>query len=57
VVSVAEREQIFVYFSTRQAEMAAAQKTIDELDSKVDDLVYRMFDLSEDQKRVILDWP
>jgi tRNA1(Val) A37 N6-methylase TrmN6 len=57
VVPAAEREQIYAYFTMRQAEIAAAQRTIDELDEKVDTLVFAMFGLDESQQRVILDWP
>jgi hypothetical protein len=56
-VPAAEREQIYAYFTTRQAEIAAAQRTIDELDEKVDTLVFAMFGLDENQRQVILDWP
>jgi hypothetical protein len=56
-VPAAEREQIYTYFTTRRAEIAAAQRTIDELDERVDTLVFAMFGLDEDQRRVILDWP
>jgi hypothetical protein len=56
-VPAAEREQAYLYFTTRQAEIAAAQRTIDELDEKVDTLVFAMFGLDENQQRVILGWP
>ena len=56
-VPIADREQIYTFFTARQAEIAAAQQTIDELDEKVDDLVMAMFGLDEDQKRVVLGWP
>jgi type I restriction-modification system DNA methylase subunit len=56
-VPVAEREQIYTYCTARQAEIVAAQRTIDELDEKVDALAFAMFGLDENQKRVILDWP
>jgi N-6 DNA Methylase/TaqI-like C-terminal specificity domain len=56
-VPIAEREQIYAYFTTRRAEIAAAQRTIDELDEKVDALVFAMFGLDQNQQRVILDWP
>jgi N-6 DNA Methylase/TaqI-like C-terminal specificity domain len=56
-VSAAEREQIYAYLTTRQAEIAAAQRTIDELDENVDTLVFAMFGLDQNQQRVILDWP
>ena len=44
-------------FTTRQDQIAAARRTIDELDEKVDNLVFAMFGLDENQKRVILGWP
>ena len=56
-VPVAEQEQIYAYVTARQAEIAAAQRRIDELDEKVDALVFAMFGLDENQKRVIVDWP
>jgi hypothetical protein len=56
-VPVAEREQIYMYITTRQRQIAAAQRTIDELDEKLDNLVFAMFGLDEQQKRVILSWP
>jgi len=46
-----------MYLTTRQGQIAAAQRTIDELDEKVDNLVFAMFGLDEDQKHVILSWP
>jgi SAM-dependent methyltransferase len=54
---VEDREQIHTYFTARQAAIAAAQRTIDELDEKVDTLVFEMFGLDQNQQRVILDWP
>ena len=56
-VPAAEREQVCLYLTTRQGQIAAAQRTIDELDEKVDNLVFAMFGLDEDQKHVILSWP
>jgi hypothetical protein len=56
-VPAAEREQIYTYFTTQRGQIAAAQRTIDELDEKVDNLVFAMFGLDENQKRVILSWP
>ena len=56
-VPVSEREQVYMYFTTRRGQIAAAQRTIDELDEKVDNLVSAMFGLDENQKRVILSWP
>jgi SAM-dependent methyltransferase len=56
-VPATEREQIYTYFSTQRAEIAAAQRTVDELGEKVDALVFAMFGLDEDQRRAILAWP
>ena len=56
-VPAAEREQVYLCFTTRQAQIAAAQRRIDELDEKVDNLVFAMFGLDEQQKRVIRSWP
>ena len=56
-VPAAEREQLHMYFTTQQGQIAAAQRTIDELDEKVDTLVIAMFGLDENQQRVILSWP
>ena len=53
-VSLAEQEELMQYFETRRAEVRAIDAEIRKTDTEIDNMVFDLYGLTEEERRVVL---
>jgi hypothetical protein len=54
-IGLEEQEELMTYFDKRKAEVYDIVAKIETTDNEIDDMVFELYGLSEDEKRVVLE--
>ena len=54
-LSMSEEAELMEFFETKKSEIVSLKNRIDVTDSEIDEMVFELYGLSEEERRVVLD--